>query len=146
MSMEKWMRNFIKIIGILVLGGVLLTGRAQEVVIPDAGLNAAIREELKKAGGPLTVEDMLSLTNLTARNRNISRVEGLETARGLRLLDLQQNHLGNFSLPSTLTELRFLDVSLNGLTNCAIPSDLTNLMIVIAEGNGLTNIDLPSGL
>jgi len=37
---------------------------AQEVTIPDPGLNAAIREALDKPIGPLTEQDLLSLTNL----------------------------------------------------------------------------------
>jgi hypothetical protein len=34
---------------------------AQDVSIPDPGLNAAVREALQKPGGPLTQQDMLSL-------------------------------------------------------------------------------------
>ena len=44
---------------------------AQEVVIPDPGLDAAIREALQKPTGPLTEPDLLSLTHLDAPNRNI---------------------------------------------------------------------------
>ena len=58
----------------IVLAMVLLTrfvesAVAQEVSIPDAGLNAAIREALQKPNGPLTEEDLLSLTDLDASRR-----------------------------------------------------------------------------
>ena len=43
----------------------------EEVSIPDPGLNAAIREALEKPNGPLTEQDLLSLTNLNASNRNV---------------------------------------------------------------------------
>jgi hypothetical protein len=60
---------------------VLLTGfatsiLAQDVQIPDSGLNIAIRATLGKLTGPLTVQDMLSLTNLSARNRGVSSLAG----------------------------------------------------------------------
>jgi hypothetical protein len=54
----------------------LLSAGAQEVSIPDLGLNAAVRQALQKPGGPLTEQDLLSLTNLSAGSRNISSVDG----------------------------------------------------------------------
>src|SRR5512144_235635 len=94
----------------LVLTALILTGfaastRAQEVSIPDPGLNAAIREALNKPVGPVTVQDMLGLTTLDARRRSISNVQGLETARNLFQLFLDSNSLTNLNLPNTLTNL-----------------------------------------
>src|SRR5262245_59554900 len=79
--------------------------QAQTVSIPDPGLNAAIRDALQKPSGPLTEQDMLSLTNLNASRRNISSIAGLETARNLISLELQINRLTSFALPNTLTNL-----------------------------------------
>src|SRR5499433_1857692 len=84
---------------------VLLSAGAQEVSIPDPGLNAAIRQALQKPSGPLTEQDLLSLTNLSAGGRNISSVEGLEFARNLRILDLGNNSITNFTIASALTNL-----------------------------------------
>ncbi len=39
---------------------------AQEVSVPDPGLNAAIREALQKPNGPLTEQDVLGLTLLVS--------------------------------------------------------------------------------
>jgi len=119
---------------------------AQDVQVPDPGLNAAIRDALGKPSGPLTVQDMLSLTNLNARNRNVSSIEGLDAARNLVSLDLQINRLTNFSLPSELTKLTTLDVSVNPLTNFSLPSGQTNLASLIMEGCQLTNLTLPATL
>ena len=95
--------------------------------IPDPGLNAAIREALQKPTGPLTQQDLLSLTNLNASSRNVRSIDGLEAARNLVSLDLQINHLTNFSLPGALTNLSTLDLSVNPLTNFSLPNGLTNL-------------------
>lgn len=138
------------------------------MAIPDPGLNAAIRQALQKPNGPLTEQDLLSLTNLLAGHRNISSVEGLEAARNLRLLDLDGNsltkfaiadaltnltildlfgnHLVNFVLSNTPPQLRILDIALNSLTQCALPAGMTNLDTLFLEGNALTNFSLPADL
>jgi internalin A len=75
----------------------VLPTHAQEISIPDPGLKAAILEALQKPGGPLTEQDLLTLTNLNASRRNVGSIAGLETARNLVSLDLQINRLTNFS-------------------------------------------------
>ena len=134
------------VLTILVLAGFTSSTLSQEVTIPDPGLNAAIRAALRKPFGPLTEQDLLSLTNLDASRRNVKSIVGLEAARNLVSLDLQINRLTNFSLPTELTNLITLDVSINPLTNFVLPSGLTNLASLTLEGAGLTNLTLPAGL
>jgi internalin A len=130
----------------LALAGFVASTPAQEVSIPDPGLNVAIRAALRIPFGPLTELDLLSLTNLDASRRNVKSIVGLEAARNLVSLDLQINRLTNFSLPSELTKLSTLDVSINPLTNFSLPNGLTNLTSLTIEGAGLTNLTLPAGL
>src|SRR5215471_14341703 len=85
---------------------------AQEVLVPDPGLNAAIRAALQKPTGPLTQQDLLSLTSLDASRRNVASIQGLEAARNLRSLDLQINRLTSFLLPADFTSLLVLDLSI----------------------------------
>ena len=166
--MTKQMNTFCRAAYVLVLIGFVTSACAQEVSIPDPGLNAAIRQALQKPSGPLTASDLLSLTNLLAGGRNISSVEGLEAARNLRILDLDANSLTNFSIADALTnltildlfgnrlsnfvlsnaspQLRILDIALNTLTQCSLPAGMTNLDTLFLEGNSLTNFDLPAGL
>src|SRR5262249_15730678 len=115
-----------------------------EVSIPDPGLNAAIRQALQIPTGPLTQQDLLSLTNLDANRRNVASIQGLETARNLSSLDLQINRLTSFSLPADFTNLLVLDLSFNPLTNLFLPSGLTNLTSLAIEGAALTNLTLPA--
>jgi len=124
----------------------LMSAQAQTVSIPDAGLDAAIRAVLQKPIGPLTVPDMLGLTNLNATNRNIRSIEGLETARNLSVLQLNNNALTNFALPNTLTNLGVLDLSSNPLSQCTIPGGLTNLGKLTIESCLLTSFTLPANL
>jgi len=48
---------------------------AQQVIIADSGLDAAVRDALQKPTGPLTTQDLLSLTNLNASYRSISSLD-----------------------------------------------------------------------
>src|SRR5262249_22982304 len=105
------MKNILRVLGSLLLIGGVLSTNAQEVSIPDAGLNSAIREALQKPLDPLTQEDLLSLTNLDAQRRSITNLSGLEAARNLVILNLDSNRLGTFSFPSSLTNLKVLNLS-----------------------------------
>src|SRR4051794_18542707 len=104
------------VLSLLILANCVNLARAQVVSIPDPGLNAAVREALQKPTGLLTEQDLLGLTNLDASSRNVSSLDGLETARNLVSLNLQSNSLTNFALPSTLTNLTRLDLSVNSMT------------------------------
>ncbi len=140
--------NLRTILAILVLTGmgVVVSTCAQEVSIPDPGLNAAIREALQKPDGLLTERDLLSLTVLDASRRNVRSIAGLGAAGNLVSLDLQINRLTNFSLPDQLRNLAFLNLSVNPLTNLFLPSGMTNLAKLIVEASGLTNLSLPADL
>lgn len=161
--------NFIAVLWTAaIFAGPLPSAEAQEVSIPDPGLNSAIRQALQKPVGPLTESDLLSLTNLSAGGFQIENVEGLQAARNLRILDLDSNSLTNFQVADSLTNLtildlshnrlgafvlfnslahlRILDISFNSLTRCSLPAGLTELNTLFLEGNVLTNFDLPAGL
>ena len=67
MSMNEYLRSVLYLIPMLLLAGFRAPTLAQEVPVPDPSLNAAIREALQKPAGPLTEQDLLSLTNLDRR-------------------------------------------------------------------------------
>ena len=120
----KNLRTLFHAIAMMALTCCIPSTLAQEVIIPDPGLNAAVRAALGKPAGPLTQQDMLGLTFLNAHDRNISNLAGLEAARNLNTLLLFNNHLTNFSLP-TLTNLVSLTLSGNSLTNVSLPNGMT---------------------
>ena len=131
---------------LLAATGCMMSARAQEVSIPDPGLNAAIREALNKPVGPVTAQDMLGLTTLDARRRSISDVQGLETARNLFQLFLDSNSLTNLDLPNTLTNLVSAELFGNQLTNLTVPANLHRLGNLDLAFNHLASLNLPAGL
>ncbi len=60
------MKARVQISAKLVLMTALVSSAVADVSIPDPGLNAAVREALQKPTGPLTEQDLLSLTALDA--------------------------------------------------------------------------------
>ena len=112
---------------LLVLVSFITETLAQEVSIPDPGLNAAIREALQIPNGPLTQRDMLNLTDLDASRRNVRSLDGLEAARNLASLNLQINDLTNFTVSTQLTNLLVLDLSLNPIADFSFLNGMTNL-------------------
>jgi len=130
----------------LTLIGYAASTRAQEVFIPDPGLNAAVRTALQKPVGPLTETDMLGLTFLSACCGNISSIQGLESARNLTILDLHSNSLTNCVVPVTLTNLSIIDLFQNQLTNFVLPAAISNITIVDLAFNSLASCSFPSGL
>ncbi|MSU62452.1 MAG: hypothetical protein EXS31_08655 [Pedosphaera sp.] len=82
-------------LALLTLTTFLTSVRAQEVAIPDPGLHAAIRDMLGKSTGPLTPQDLLSLTNVSAscvKGANqcsfVENLEGLGAAHNLTSLSI----------------------------------------------------------
>jgi hypothetical protein len=129
------MRAINFVLATLILAGTAISARAQQITIPDAGLDAAIRDALRKPVGPLSQQDLLALTNLNASARSIFSLQGLDAARNLIALDLQSNFFDNVSIPSTLTKLRTVDLSFSflALRNCFFPDTLTNLSRVLIK-------------
>ena len=114
--------------------------------MPDPDLTAAIRVALSKPTGPLTQQDLLSLTNLNACCRSIRSLEGLEWARNLATLDLSANQMMNLAFPGGLSNLTSLNLSANALTNVTLPSGLTKLISLELGQNQLVNLTLPNDL
>jgi hypothetical protein len=144
--MNNRIRTLVYIVPMLALTSFLSSALAQDVSIPDPGLNAAIRDALQITNGPLTVQELLGLTNLDASSRDISSVAGLEAASNLTSLFLEKNQLTNFLLLSNLIHLVQLDLSENHLTNLDLSAGLNRLSTLRLSGNEFTSFTLPPGL
>ena len=125
---------------------------AQVVDIPDPNLRAAIENALGKAAGtPITADEMATLTQLEARNTNISDLTGLEHAHNLQRLDFSgdwvsgtgltnSNEVSNVSLLSGLTQLTSLDLGGNNVSDISPLAGLTNLKSLFLGGNSVSDI------
>ncbi len=135
--------------GLLVLCLFLMVSTAvgQVVSIPDPNLRAKIEETLGKgSGATITAQEMATLTQLGARDANISNLTGLESATNLIYLDLNYNSITNISALSGLTKLEWLSLGSNSISDISVLSGLTYLETLYLGYNKISDISALSGL
>jgi hypothetical protein len=133
-----------KIIALLGLVLLVLSGphlNAEEVVdIPDPGLEAAIRETLGIPSDPITDTVLGTLPSLSANNRKIKDLTGLEYCMNLHVLHLADNNLRDISPLSGLTSLEFLELSYNKISDIGPLSGLDNLTSLGLSYNNISDL------
>ena len=136
-----------------------LSTTAQVVDIPDLNLRAAIESTLGVASGDtITTVDMGKLTELVARNLNITDLTGLEHATNLTRLDLgtervegghevNSNSVSDLSPLAGLINLTWLRLRNNSISDLSPLARLTNLTWLNLGGNlMISDISALSGL
>ncbi len=127
--------------------------------MPDAALQAVVRETLEELGlpasAPFTKEKMLQLTSLNANHRGIVDITGLEFAANLEELYLGgRNRITDLRPLANLTNLTHLHIwhrevaDLPPVTNLDISplSGLINLEFLVLERSGISDISPLAGL
>ena len=95
------------------------------VGIPDTNLDAAVRTALSVTGTlPMSEELLESLETLTASNRNIADLSGLEAATALTSLDLENNDITDVSPLSKLYALETLMLDRNPILDTSVLREL----------------------
>jgi len=97
-------------------------------IIPDRNLASAVRAELGlDSNDPILEKDLRELKRLTAINRGIKKLTGLEKAANLRGLWLNLNKIRNITPLARLTQLTHLELSDNEVHNITPLADVTEL-------------------
>lgn len=134
----------------------------------DPHLEQVIRQTLGRPHGSLSSGDLLGITDLDARDRDIRNLEGIEALANLRSLRLDNNRLvdisplarlarletltlrGNeisdLSSLTGLTSLQKLDLRDNSVADASPLANLTNLMDLNLRGNRIEDIAFLSKL
>lgn len=130
----------------LALTRSVTAAQAQEVLIPDPGLNAAAREALDNPAGPLTEAELRSFTILGAPDRNTNHLAGLAAVRNAHTLLLFSHHLTTRNPRASLAGRGMLDLEFNALAELTSASGPTNLDQLRLSGNSLTTISVTADL
>jgi hypothetical protein len=121
------------------------TAAAEDPVhFDDDNLKSAVEGALGKTNP--TPTDMLALTSLDARWRNIGDLTGLEYATELTWLVVERNPIGDFAPLAGLTKLTWLDLEETGISDLAPLAGLTNLTWLDLETNQISDVAPLAGL
>lgn len=114
---------------------------AQTVNIPDPNLRDAIEERLGKIpGAAITKDDMETLVNLEARDREITDLTGLAFAINLQELDLRNNVINDISELAELTQLNEVQLGENALTDISPLADRITLEELSIDNNSISDL------
>ena len=116
------------------------------VAIPDANLEAAIREAIDKPEGPIYTSDLESLIMLEVPDRGISDLTGLEYGLNLEYLGLWDNNISDLSALAGLTNLQGLDFEGNNISDLSPLAGLINLEFLNLFGNNISDLSPLAGL
>ena len=114
---------------------------AQVVDIPDPNLKDAITEKLElPANTTITQQEMLKLTKLIAKKKNITNLIGLKYATNLEVLNLVNNRFTDISPLTNLTNLTHLYLTSNALETIEPLAGLINLRVLDLYNTGVKDI------
>lgn len=100
----------------------------EEIVFPDPGLDACIRDRLKNYDQPIYYEDLQGIIHLGyCGGLEIEDLSGIEKIPGLRSLDLGSNEIKDITPLSKCTTLEKLNLSFNEIEDASSLSALVNL-------------------
>jgi internalin A len=111
-----------------------------EVAFIDPNFEAAVRDAIGLATGPIYSSDLGGLTYLEASARNITNLAGLEYATSLTTLELVNNKISDISPLASLTSLAELDLAYNRITDVSPLANLTSLTTIDLWFNQIADI------
>ncbi|WP_268625027.1 leucine-rich repeat domain-containing protein [Paenibacillus alvei] len=145
--MKKYVRCsriFTLFMGVLLFYLLIpLSAQASEVMIEDPNLEQAIRNQISKPSGSITIEDMGNISHLVARNQKIQSLKGLEYATKMISLYLENNKLEDIQPLSQLTKLEYLWLEGNSIKDVTPIASLAQLDTLFIDKN---QIEDPSPL
>ena len=117
------------------------------ISIPDVNLQAAVRNALGLAtDAAVTSINLLNLVRLDAKEQQITDLTGLEHAKNLRSLTLNNNHIRDLTPLSGLTGLRYLSLRNNQISDIIPLAGLAQLDYLYLSQNEISNITPLSNL
>jgi len=148
MKIEKNIRH----LSLIVIGIVSIVGTASgQIIAPsdpvyfaDPNLKTAVEAELGITNP--TATEMLALTDLTANDKGIIGLTGLEQATNLKTLSLSGNQISDISALADLTKLIELDLGWNKINDITVLAGLNRLQYLSIHRNRISSISAITNL
>ena len=115
-------------------------GVAIALVFADSALQSAVEQAAAETG------DAAELVSLTAKDRGISDLGGIEQLTRLEVLDLYGNEIRDLSPLAELRRLRYLDLGSNRVEEVTALASLKSLQVLLLGDNKVTDVSALAGL
>ena len=116
------------------------TGVVTAPVFADSALQSAVHEAAAGTG------DAAGLVSLSAKDRGIADLDGIEQLTRLEVLDLYGNEIRDLSPLAGLKRLRYLDLGSNRVEEVSALASLMSLQVLLLADNGVTEVSALAGL
>ena len=117
-------------------------GTGVALAFADSALQAAVEEAADAAG----TADAAGLVSLTAKDRGIADLGGIEQLTQLEVLDLYGNEIRDLSPLAGLKRLRYLDLGSNRVEEVSPLASLKGLQVLLLADNRVTEVTALAGL
>ena len=115
-------------------------GVVTALAFADSALQSAVEEAASETG------DAAGLVTLTAKERGIVDLGGIEQLTRLEVLGLYGNEIRELSPLAGLTRLRYLDLGSNGVEDVSALASLKRLQVLLLADNSVTEVSALAGL
>lgn len=132
---------------ILLALSCAVTASAQ--IFPDKNLEEAVRRyvfEKRNTEEPITAEDVATISTITARDKGIQDLTGLEHCKRLMLLELPGNKVSDLTPIAGLDLLQSLTLTDNEVEDISPLQGLKRLQYIELSGNRVSDISALEGL
>ena len=117
------------------------TEEPENIIFADGNLEAAVKSALgKPADEEISIDELADLKILSASDRGITDISGIEYCVNLIVLNLSNNSIIDISYLATLTSLEVLDLKMNDIINISAISKLINLSWLDVQDNDIGDI------
>ena len=116
------------------------TGVETALVFADSALKSAVEEAAAETG------DAAGLVSLTAKDRGITDLGGIQQLTRLEVLDLYGNEIRDLSPLAGLRRLRYLDLGSNRVEEVSPLASLKSLQVLLLADNEVTDVSVLAGL
>ncbi|GAA0136117.1 hypothetical protein YSY43_29580 [Paenibacillus sp. YSY-4.3] len=140
--------QLITVLAFLLCFASIPSAFAETSLISDKNLEQAIRVELKKPTGPITKEDLQTITSLYPDDpeQKINSLTGLEHAVNVKSLMLPGLGISNIGPLKNLHKVTFLALNDNQITQIDPLQELSQLEQLVLDSNNIKKLDALAGL
>lgn len=128
----------------LLLGSASLTSSARaDDLFPDKNLEAAVRQQVfekRNKPDPLVEADVVNISVVNAKGKQIKSLQGLEKCKSLQSIDLENNEIEDVGPLKELKLLISLYLGKNKIKNIEALADLTALQLLWIQDNQIEDV------